>query len=135
LLFNLPVDETTRRRGSYFFSTLVLPGLNIYEGLNIDDPKKAEWRDYVFLARGHDLKGAIFDLANLPKVDFAGAHLRGASLQEAQLQGASFLGAHLQGASLERAQLQGVSLEHAELQGAPLFEAQLQGASLEGASL
>ena len=48
LLFNLPVDDTTRRRSSVFSSTLVLPGLNVYEGLGIDDPKKAEWRDYVF---------------------------------------------------------------------------------------
>ena len=46
----------------------------------IDDPEKAKWRDFVFRARGRDLKGAIFDLASLPKVDFKGAELQGASL-------------------------------------------------------
>src|SRR5208282_2828573 len=57
-VFNGPVDDTTRRRKSLFSSTLVLPGLNIYEGLNIDDPEKAKWRDFVFRARGRDLRGA-----------------------------------------------------------------------------
>jgi uncharacterized protein YjbI with pentapeptide repeats len=124
-VFNLPVDDTTRRRKSLFSSTLVLPGLNIYEGLDIDDPKKAEWHEFVFRARGRDLKGAIFDLASLPKVDFTGAELQAASLFRAQLQGASF----------DHAQLQGASLAQAELQGAPLEQAQLQGASLDGAKL
>ena len=71
----------TRRRRLPFSSTLVLTGLNVYEGLDIDDPEKAKWRDFVFRARGRDLKGAIFDLADLPKVDFEGAELQGASLQ------------------------------------------------------
>src|SRR5208282_5574856 len=148
-VFNGPVDDTTRRRKSLFSSTLVLPGLNIYEGLNIDDPEKAKWRDFVFRARG-DLRGAIFDLASLPKVDFdgaelrgasfEGAHLQGASLDEAKLQGASLVGSALQGASLDRAELQGVSLKGAHLEGASLNAAQLQvaflvGAQLQGASL
>ena len=38
------------RRGFPFSNTLVLPGLNVYEGLGIDDPKKAKWRDFVFRA-------------------------------------------------------------------------------------
>src|SRR5208282_4011812 len=149
-VFNGPVDDTTRRRKSLFSSTLVLPGLNIYEGLNIDDPEKAKWRDFVFRARGRDLRGAIFDLASLPKVDFdgaelrgasfEGAHLQGASLDEAKLQGASLVGSTLQGASLDRAELQGVSLKGAHLEGASLNAAQLQvaflvGAHLQGASL
>ena len=79
-VFESPLDETTHRRWLPFSSTLLLTGLNVYEGLNIDDPKKVEWRDFVFLARGRDLKGAIFSLANLPKVDFTGANLQGASL-------------------------------------------------------
>ena len=90
-------------------------------------------------------KGAVFDLAVLPKVDFTGADLEGASLDDAQLQGA-FLGrAQLQGASLEGAnlkgayfgdtELQGASLDHAQLQGASFYCAQLQGASLEAAVL
>ena len=96
-------------------------GLNVYEGLDIDDPEKVKWRDFIFRARGRDLKGANFDFANLPKVDFTGAHLQGASLD----------GAELQGASLDDAQLQGASLDDAQLQGASLDDAQLQGASLE----
>ena len=133
-LFNAEPDGVTRRRLP-FSSTLVLPGLNVYEGLGIDDPDKVKWHDFVFRARGRDLRGAIFDDASLPKVDFAGADLQGASLAYAQLQGASLEGAQLQGASLYRAQLQGASLDGARLQGASLDQAQLQGASLEGAQL
>jgi uncharacterized protein YjbI with pentapeptide repeats len=150
LVFNLPVDDTTRRRKSPFSGTLVLPGLNIYEALSIDDPKKADWRDYLFRARGRDLKWAMFDLATLRKVDFTGAQLEGASFRGAQLGGASFPGAtladalligtklenaQLQGASLDRAQLQGASLDGAQLQGASLEYAELRGASLNGAHL
>ncbi len=58
-LFNSPVDFETRRRWLPFSSTLVLTALNVYEGLGIDDPEKAKSRDYLFLARSRDLKGAI----------------------------------------------------------------------------
>ena len=142
-LFNSEVDKVTRRRLP-FSSTLVLPGFNIYEGLGINDPETAKWRDFIFRARGRDLKGAIFDLASLPTVDFEGADLRGASLDKAQVHGARFVHAQLQGARLVHAQLQGakldqaqlqeVSLERAQLQGASLSEAQLQGAWLGGAA-
>jgi uncharacterized protein YjbI with pentapeptide repeats len=118
-----------------FSNTLVLPGLNVYEGLGIDDPEKAKWRDFVFRPRGRDLRGAIFTLASLPRVDFYGADLQGASLKSAQLQGTSLDAAQLQGASLEAAQLQGASLQLAQLQGALLDSAQLQGASLDSAQL
>jgi hypothetical protein len=144
-LFSGPIDRTTRRRKSLFSSTLVLPGLNIYEGLGIDDPEKAKWHDFVFRARGRDLVGAIFDLANLAKVDCTGANLRYASLRQAQLQDASlteadlrsaFLtGAQLKGAALLGAQLQGASLDGAWLEGASLTKADLQGSSLDGAHL
>ena len=106
--------------------------LNIYEGLAIDDPEKVKWREYVFRARGRELKGAIFDLATLPKVDFEGAELDGASFASAQLQGASLKKAALQGASLDSAQLQGATLIGAQLQGASLEHARLQGAWLVG---
>ncbi len=129
-VFESNVDDVTRRRWLPLSSTLVLPGLNIYERLNIDDPERVKGRDYVFRARGRDLNGAIFDLASLPKVDFEGAQLRGASLRWAQLDRASFDQAQLQGASLDYAQLQGASLEGAQLQGASFFGAQLHGASL-----
>jgi uncharacterized protein YjbI with pentapeptide repeats len=139
-LFESRIDDTTRHRRWPLSSTLVLTGFNIYEGLKIDDPDKLKGRDFVFRARGRDLKGVIFDLAVLPKVDFEGAELQGASLDYVQLQGASFSRAQLQGAPLFFAQLQGASLFQAQLQGASLFQAQLQGASLfqaqlQGASL
>jgi uncharacterized protein YjbI with pentapeptide repeats len=138
-LFNETPDVVSRRRLP-FSNTLVLTGLNVYEGLGIDDPEKAKWHDFVFRARGRDLRGAIFDLATLPRVDFEGADLRNASFVEAQLQGASLRRAQLQGASFNDAQLQGVSLQGAQLQGAFLGRARLQAASfndaeLQGASL
>jgi hypothetical protein len=99
-LFESRINDTTRRRRWPLSSTLVLPGLNVYEGLSIDDPAKANWHDFVFRARGRNVRGAIFDLATLPKVDFEGADLQGASLNGAQLQGASLNNAQVQGASL-----------------------------------
>jgi pentapeptide repeat protein len=134
-VFSSQIDPTTYRRWLPFSSTLVLSGLNVYEGLAIDDPKKAEWREFVFRARGRDLKGAVLDLASLPKVDFEGAQLQGASLQYSQLQGASLVFAQLQGASLLHTSLEGAALDFAQLQGASLDFAQLQGASLDGARL
>jgi hypothetical protein len=56
-LFQSLIDDTTHRRRLPLSSTLVLPDLNVYEGLKIDDPDKTKWRDYVFRARGRDLKG------------------------------------------------------------------------------
>ena len=105
-LFNAAPDDVTRRRLP-FSSTLVLPDLNVYEGLGIDDPEKAKWHAYIFRARGRDLRGAIFDFASLPKVDFEGADLQGASLFGARLQGARLDSAQLQGARLDEAQLPG----------------------------
>jgi uncharacterized protein YjbI with pentapeptide repeats len=119
LIFQSPVDEAIRRRILPLSNTLVLTGFNIYEGLNIDDPDKLKGRDFVFLARGRDLNGALFVFANLPKVD----------LESADLQGASLFGARLQGASLHSAQLRGAFLDGAQLQGASLDDAQLQGAT------
>jgi uncharacterized protein YjbI with pentapeptide repeats len=144
-LFNLPVDNTSRRRASFFSSTLVLPALNVYEGLKIDDPEKVKWRDYVFLARGRDLKGANLAFAGLQKVDFEGAELQGARLYMAQLQHASLQTANLQAASLSFAQLQGAKLDGArlrcalirdtEVRCASLLNAKLQNASLDGVQL
>jgi uncharacterized protein YjbI with pentapeptide repeats len=135
LIFQSDVDETTRRRLLPFSNTLVLSGFNIYEGLGIDEPDKAKWRNFVFRARGRDLRGARFDLANLTTLDFTGAHLENASLQIAQLSRVSFEETHLENTALDAAQLQGASLVRAELQDASLVGAQLQGASLNGAQL
>ena len=99
--------------------------LNVYEGLSIDDPEKANGETFVFRARGRDLKGAIFDLRQPAESRLHRRRLQGASLVEAQLQGASLEGAQLQGASLASrrvAQLQGASLDDAQLQGASLME-------------
>jgi uncharacterized protein YjbI with pentapeptide repeats len=135
------VDIITRRRGSLFSNTLVLPGFDIYEALKIDDPAKAHSIDL----RGRHLERAVFDGANLSKVDLSGAYLQGASLlwtglqsaalAQAQLQGASLLFTQFQGASLKKAQLQGASLFGAQLMGASLDDAQLQGASLVAVNL
>jgi uncharacterized protein YjbI with pentapeptide repeats len=134
------VNDTTRRRTSLFSNTLVLPGFNIYEALNIDDPKKIEWKQHLVDLRGRDLRSAVLYGAVLSRADLTGAWLQGASLLQAQLQGASLDEAQLQGASLASAQLQGASLVGAQLQGAWLLQAQLQGAllrlaQLQGASL
>jgi uncharacterized protein YjbI with pentapeptide repeats len=134
-IFDSPLNQITRHRLLPFSNTLVLTGFNVLEGLHIDDPKAADWRDFVFHARGRDLKGASFDFASLSRVDFTGARLEGASLLRAQLDSASLVQALLQGASLEGAHLQGASLEYAQLQGATLDQAQLQGAKLDGAQL
>jgi uncharacterized protein YjbI with pentapeptide repeats len=133
-LLNEEPDSVSRRRFP-FSNTLVLPGLNVYEGLGIDDPDKARWRDFLFRARGRDLRGAIFDFATLPKVDFEGADLRHASLKLAELRSTSLKGARLEDAFLDVAALQGASLDNAQLENAFLRDAKLQGASLNGAEL
>jgi len=133
-LFSAEPDAVTHRRFP-FSNTLVLPGLNVYEGRGIDDPEKAKWRDFVFRPFGRDLRGAIFTFASLPRVDFTDANLQGARLADVQLQGARLADAQLQGATLDRARLQGASLDRAQLQGASLQSAQLQGASLQSAQL
>lgn len=135
LLLAGQVDKTSRRRKSLFSDTLVLPAFNIYEGLKIDDPKKLEWTEHTFSLRGRRLEGAVFDGANLARVDLTGARLQGASLQRAELQGASFYEAQLQGADLSSGKLQGASFKSAELQGADLSDAALQGAWLGFANL
>jgi uncharacterized protein YjbI with pentapeptide repeats len=139
------VDPITRRRKSLFSNTLVLPGFNLYEALKIDEPKKLEWRHYLFDFRGRHLEYAVFDGADLDKTDLTGAWLQGASLDFASLkgvwlnfanlQGASLVNAHLQGAVSDRAHLQGAWLYLANLQGAVLDRAHLRGASLHRARL
>jgi uncharacterized protein YjbI with pentapeptide repeats len=134
-LFHGSVNPTTRRRGSLFSNTLVLPDFSIFEAMKIDDPSKTEWRQYLVNLRGRDLKGAVLYGAVLPKADFTAARLQSAVLVSADLRGALFLHARLQGASLDDARLQGAALVYAQLQGASLHGAELQGASLAGAQL
>jgi uncharacterized protein YjbI with pentapeptide repeats len=140
LVFNSAVSDATGRRALPLSNTIVLADFNIYEELKIDDPDKVKGRDFVFRARGRDLRGAIFNFASLPKVDFEEADLRGAEFTNARLPEASFVYAQLQDAYFGGAQLQQASFENAQLQGAGFFEARLQGASfvsahLQGASL
>ncbi len=106
-------------------NTLHLQGFDIYEALKVDDPKKLEWKDYIFDLHSRQLGHAILDRARLGKV----------KLKDANLEDASLLGAELQGASLAGAQLPGASLGGAQLRGASLAGAQLQGASLDGAAV
>jgi uncharacterized protein YjbI with pentapeptide repeats len=134
-IFNSPLDDFTRHRLLPFANTLVLIGFNVLEGLHLDDPKKEDWRDFVFRARGRDLVGANFDFASLPRVDFTGAHLENAFFDAAQLDRVSFDRAHLQDASFDRARLQGASFDRAQVQGASFYRAQLQGATLDEAQL
>jgi uncharacterized protein YjbI with pentapeptide repeats len=135
LLFAGKVDGTTRRRKSLFSNTLVLPGFNLHEALNIDDPKKLAWKEHLFDLRGRHFEKAALDGADLAKADLMGAQLQNASLVNAQLWGASLEGADLQGASLEGADFHGATLRQAQLQGATLINAYLQGASLDMAEL
>jgi uncharacterized protein YjbI with pentapeptide repeats len=123
------------RRTSPFSNTIVLPFFNIYDALKIDDPKKAEWKEYLIDLRKRDLNGAVLYSVVLPKSRLDGAQLEEAALTHIQLQGSSLSWAQLQGATLESAQLQGASLDGAQLRGASLSFAQLQGASLWYAKL
>jgi uncharacterized protein YjbI with pentapeptide repeats len=134
-VFNSQVDPDSGRRWLPFSGTLVLTGLNVYDHLKIDEPEKAKRRDYVFFARGRNLRGAILDNSSLQNVDFTRADLQGALLRQAKLQMASLDGAKLQGANLQGAKLQGATLQSAQLQGALLGQAQLQGSLLEYAQL
>lgn len=129
------VDQATGQRMGWFSDRLILPGFNLYEVLNVEDPKRLDWKDHLIDLRGRHLEKAVMYQAILPKVNMAGAYLQGAQLDGAELQGASFQKAMLLGASLERAQLQGASLDGAFLTGASLDDAQLQGASLDDAHL
>ena len=144
-LFEGDVSPITGRRASPFSSTIALPLFNIYEALNIDDPRKVEWKKYLVDLNQRDLRGAVLYSAVLPKTRLDYAQLGEALLTNAQLQGSSLRFAHLYGARLDSAQLQeadlslsmlqGASLEHAQLQGASLFDAFLEGASLFDAQL
>ncbi|MGB6177173.1 MAG: pentapeptide repeat-containing protein, partial [Methylocella sp.] len=135
LLFNGDVDDVTRRRKSLFSNTLVLPHFDALEAAKIGDPKKLDGVTHSMVLRGRHLESAVFDNADLRKVDLTDARLRGARLDSAQLQGASLESAQLQGASLRLARLQGASLKSAQLQGASFYQAQLPGAVLFGAGL
>jgi hypothetical protein len=121
--------------GNWPSNTLRLEGFDIYEALKVDDPKKLDWKDYIFDLQSRQLEHSVFFGAKLGKVNLDRANLEGASLDHAQLQGASLNYARLQDATLAGAQLQGASLFGARLPGAWLWGAQLQGATLNGAQL
>jgi uncharacterized protein YjbI with pentapeptide repeats len=125
----------THRPASLFSNVLVLPYLNVYDILKVDDPQKVAWRDHLLSLRGRDLRGAIFDEAHLERTDAQSVQLQGASLNFVHLQGSKLDEAGLEGADLTNAQLQGASLLRAQLSGAELSGAGLQGAKLELAHL
>ena len=137
-------NPISQRRTSLFSNTLVLPNFNALEAAKIDDSKLGPFESSFTRKNGH-FEGAIFEGADLRKINLENAHLQGASLLYAKLQGAQFYNANLngadlyqaklQGASLDNAHLEGVRLEGAELQGAWVLDADLKGASLSGAQL
>jgi uncharacterized protein YjbI with pentapeptide repeats len=137
--------ETAEEAEFPFSDTLALSNVDAYVELGIDDPKKAEWKEFIFNAAGRRLEGATFRRSQMSRVNFEGAELQGADLEFAQLEGSSFAEANLQGvdlfvanlrvAKLSYAQLQRALLNGAQLQGARLRSADLEGASLSGAQL
>ena len=133
VVFNGPIDAVTRRRAGFFTSTLILPVFNIYEQLGIDDPAKVASRLWLFSVRGRDLRGAVFDLSNLSKVDFAGANLEEASFDRATLHTASLYCARLLGASFYQTEMQDAWLHAADLRQARMQDVRAQGARFEGA--
>jgi uncharacterized protein YjbI with pentapeptide repeats len=145
MLFHGFPNPSTHRPSSPFSNILVLPYLNVYDILKVDDPQKTDWREHLLSLRGRDLRGAIFDEAIMERIDAQSVQLQGASLNfvrmqaskldEAKLQGADFSTAQLQGASLLRAQMQGAKLDGAGLQGAKVEVASLVGADLSNAQL
>jgi hypothetical protein len=139
LLFNGRYNEKTQRRTSLFSNTLVLPDFNVPESMKIDASKLGPF-EYTFTRKNGHFEGAIFQGADLRKINLENAHLEGASLMQAQLQGAQFYNANLNGAILKQARLQGASLDSAYLEGSDLGGAEIQGAwalnaDLKGASL
>ncbi|SHG72861.1 pentapeptide repeat-containing protein [Bradyrhizobium erythrophlei] len=134
-LFEGPIDPNTHRRTSIWTNSLVLPRLNIYDLLKVDDPKKSDWRKYLLSVRGRDLRGAIFDDSFLERTDARGAELQGASFSATDLRSVSLNDAHLQGADLSNANLAGASAIRAEFAGASLIGANLRGANFSFARL
>ncbi|HEY8006697.1 MAG TPA: pentapeptide repeat-containing protein [Methylocella sp.] len=127
LLFNGPYDARKQNRTSLFSNTLVLPGFNALAVGKIDDSKLGPF-EYSFTRKDGHFEGAIFEGADLRKINLENAHLQGASLLQAKLQGAQFYNANLNGAKLNQAKLQGASLDSAQLEGVELTGAALQGA-------
>lgn len=81
---------------------------------------------------GLDLRGRIFNRAELTGANFSGADLEGASfvgarLTEADLSDANLARADFRGAVLARANLQGASVRQANFRGASLVRANLLG--------
>jgi uncharacterized protein YjbI with pentapeptide repeats len=144
LLVNCPYDPKNQRRRSLFSNTLVLPSFNALEAAKVEDSKLDPF-EYTFTRKNGHFEGAIFQGADLRKINLENAYLQGASLLQAKLQGAQLYKANLKGADLNQARLQGASLDNAQLQGAKMdgvylqgawaLKANLMGASLSGAQL
>jgi uncharacterized protein YjbI with pentapeptide repeats len=134
LLFNGAYDAARQRRKSLFSNTLVLPGFDVFEGAETT-VSKLGFFEYSFTRKNGHFEGAIFESADLRKINLENAYLQGASLLHAKLQGAQFYNANLDGAELYQAKLQGASLNLVRLNGAGLSGAELQGAYADGAEL
>ncbi len=82
-----------------------------------------------------NLSKAIFQNANLAKVNFQKAELSWANLKNANLENANFQCSVFQGANLQNTNLRGASLREANFQGVNFSGADLRGANLRGTDL
>ena len=94
-------DPKSQRRRSLFSNTLVLSGFNALEAAKIDESKLGPF-EYTFTRKNGHFEGAIFQGADLRKINLENAYLQGASLLQTKLQGAH-------GTSLTKGSLTGFS--------------------------
>ncbi len=114
---------------------LVLTQVNALDELKIEDPEKAKWKDYIFLAEDRDLTGADFQNANLARISFARSFLSGARFQSTQMDRVSLEGAHMSDARFVSVYLRGALMRDVFLSGAYFYQVEAQGSDLEGAHL
>jgi uncharacterized protein YjbI with pentapeptide repeats len=117
-------------RRSLFANTLVLPGFKLPDEKQFD-AAKLDLVDATLAREGGHFENAIFEGADLRKIDLANAQLQGADLLRANLQSAQLQHANLDGSNLFQAKLQLASFDTAKADGANLAEAELQGAWLQ----
>ena len=134
LLFNGSYDWKTHSRRSFFSNTLVLPGFKLPDEKQFD-AAKLDSVDATLAREGGHFENAIFEGADLRKIDLANAQLQGADLLRANLQSAQLQHANLDGSNLFQAKLQLASFDAAKADGAYFAQAELQGAFLQKATL
>jgi uncharacterized protein YjbI with pentapeptide repeats len=128
LLFDGEVDAVTRHASSLFARRLILYGEDVVPEADAALATVERTRSL----RGRDLSFAVFDGADLRRVDFTGAILAGAEMRAARLNNAILLDADLRGATLDGADMRGTIMLNAWLHGASLVSAILDGAVMAG---